>query len=115
LEQGLHANKFGIKNFRMLTITLTAARAKNLCGLAASSLPERAKKYYFFTSIENFSLENPAPILESVYLSPRNCEPGVYFPLVAAPSHFADRARSGLISGEARLGFRVPAISSEIH
>jgi hypothetical protein len=70
----------------MLTITLTAARATNLCGLAASLLPQAAKKYYFFTSVENFSLENPAPILEAVYLSPRNCEPGVYFPLVPAPN-----------------------------
>jgi hypothetical protein len=85
LEQGLHVSKFDIKNFRVLTVTLTAARARNLCELAASLLPQAAKKYYLFTSVENFSLENPAPILESVYLSPRNCEPGVYFPLVPAP------------------------------
>ena len=39
LEQGLHTRKFGIKNFRVLTVTLTDPRAKNLCDLAASLLP----------------------------------------------------------------------------
>ena len=84
LEQGLHAEKFGIKNFRVLTVTLTHARARNLCELAASLLPQRARKYYLFTSIENVSLQNPSPILDSVYLSPRDC--GVLFPLVPPPS-----------------------------
>lgn len=86
LEQGLHTKKFGIKNFRVLTLTLTEARARNLCQLAASAVPERARKYYLFASIEKFSLANPAPILQSVYLSPRNCEAGVSYPLVAPPS-----------------------------
>lgn len=85
LEQGLHTKKFQIKNFRVLTVTLTHARAKNLCELAAAVLPDRAKKYYLFTSIENFSLEHPAPLLESVYFSPRNCG-GATYPLVAPPN-----------------------------
>jgi hypothetical protein len=86
LEQGLHTEKFQIKNFRVLTLTLTPARARNLCALAAALLPERARKYYLFTSIEHFSLEKPAPILENVYLSPRNCGGGATYPLVAPPS-----------------------------
>jgi hypothetical protein len=86
LEQGLHAKKFGIKNYRVLTLTLTHARARNLCELAAAVLPERGRKYYLFTSVGNFSLENPAPILGSVYLSPRNCGGGGSYPLVAPPS-----------------------------
>ncbi len=86
LEQGLHTKKFKIKNFRVLTLTLTHARAKNLCELAAAVLPERARKYYLFTSIENFSLENPAPIFEGVYSSPRNREDGVFYPLIPPPN-----------------------------
>jgi hypothetical protein len=35
-EQGLHAKKWGIKGFRVLTVTLTDARARNLRDLAAT-------------------------------------------------------------------------------
>jgi hypothetical protein len=85
LEQGLHTKKFDIKNFRMVTVTLTHERAKNLCDLAASVLPERARKYYLFASLKNFSLDNPEPILGNIYLSPRS--PGdVYHPLVVPPT-----------------------------
>lgn len=85
LEQGLHTQKYGIKNFRVVTVTLTRARARNLCELAAGLLPERARKYYLFTPIDTFSLENPSPVLESVYLSPRNCGGAVHYPLVTPP------------------------------
>jgi hypothetical protein len=86
LEQGLHTKKFSIKNFRVVTVTLTRARARNLCELAAGLLPERARKYYLFTPIDIFSLEKPGPVLESVYLSPRNCGGDVHYPLVTPPS-----------------------------
>lgn len=84
LEQGLHVQKLGIKNFRVLTVTLTEARAKSLCELAASFLPERARKYYLFTSVNKFSLLNPAGLFESVYLSPRGGD--VLHPLVPGPT-----------------------------
>ena len=80
LEQGLHGQKFGIKNFRVLTVTLTEERAKNLCALASSLLPGRARKYFFFTSLKKFGIENPSPILKAVYLSPRNAH--LRYPLV---------------------------------
>ncbi|MBX9660394.1 MAG: replication-relaxation family protein [Nitrospiraceae bacterium] len=86
LEQGLHARKFGIKNFRILTVTLTDSRAKNLCDLAGSLLPERARKYYFFSALKNFSLENPAPILGDVYFSPRPGGSETRYPLVPPPT-----------------------------
>jgi len=69
LEQGLHTQKFGIKNFRVLTLTLTEARARNLCQLAVSALPERARKYFQFASIQHFSLANRADITECVPLA----------------------------------------------
>ena len=81
LEHGLHGQKFGIRNFRVLTVTLTEERAKNLCALANSLLPERARKYFFFTSLKKFGLENPSPILEAVHLSPRNAH--LRYPLVS--------------------------------
>jgi len=86
LEQGLHAKKFKIKNFRTLTVTLTHERAENLCALAASIVPERTRKYYLFTSLKNFSLDNVAPILETVYLSPRSIGTDVRHPLVPPPT-----------------------------
>ena len=87
LEQGLHTEKFSIKTFRVLTITLTDERAQNLSHLAASLLPERARKYFLFTSLKAFSLENPAPIFGDVYLSARNTEPGWRrFPLIPPPA-----------------------------
>ena len=74
IEEGLHRQKFGIRNVRVLTVAKTNERAKNLALLAGMLLPERARKYYYFSSLNNFSLENPSPILEAVHLSPRDAE-----------------------------------------
>jgi hypothetical protein len=71
LERGLHEDRFGIKNFRVLTITRTEERAKNLCATAQSYLPERwTWKYFLFSSLERFDLQNARPILEAVHLRP---------------------------------------------
>lgn len=86
LEQGMHVTKFGIKSFRVLTVTLTEERARNLCALACALLPEAARKYFLFTSIVHFSLDNPAPILGSVYRSPRDLTEDTRYPLVPAPA-----------------------------
>jgi hypothetical protein len=64
-------------------VAKTDERAKNLALLAGSLLPERARKYYFFSSLNNFSLENPSPILEAVHLSPRDAD--LRYPLVPPP------------------------------
>jgi hypothetical protein len=84
LDQGLHTKKYGIKNFRVLTVTITPERAQSLCALAASVLPERARKFYLFTSLTQFSLDAPDPVFRDIYLSSR--ESGTRFPLVPAPS-----------------------------
>ncbi len=73
-EQGLHAKKFEIKAFRVLTVTLTKKRADNLCKLAASLLPEGGRKYYFFTSLQHFSIECPAAMVGPVYHCARACD-----------------------------------------
>ena len=72
LKQGLHTRKFGIKKFRVLTLTLTEKRAKNLCATASTHLPVKARKYFFFTPLKRFGIENPSPIFEAVHLSARN-------------------------------------------
>jgi hypothetical protein len=70
IEQGRHQQKFAIKGFRVLTVTLTDARAKNLSAFAASVLPERARKYFFFTPIGRL-LESAEPFAERLCCCPR--------------------------------------------
>jgi len=84
LQQGLHDKKYRIKNFRVLTITITDSRAENLSVLASSFLPESARKYYLFTTLRNFSLEHPHPILGEIYRSPRSGGETRY-PLIPSP------------------------------
>lgn len=83
IEQGLHNRKFGIKHFRVLTVATTDARATNLAAMTQELLPERGRKYFFFSSLKTFSIESPAPILDSVHLSPRDIERR--YPLLPAP------------------------------
>ena len=85
LEQGLRAEKFGIKHFRVVTVTLTEERTTNLCQFAGSMLPDRAKKHYDLISIKKSSLENPAPIFDEVYLLPQSGEALARYALVPAP------------------------------
>jgi hypothetical protein len=71
-NQGLHVGKFNVKAFRVLTVTRTRARARNLCRLAQSLLPQGARKLFFFTSLEDLPFENPAAIFDPICFSPRD-------------------------------------------
>jgi hypothetical protein len=84
-EQGLHAKKWRIKGFRVLTVTLTDARARNLRDLAATILPERARKHFLFTSADNYGLSDPGPILRAIWLSAREGGQEGRHPLIAEP------------------------------
>jgi hypothetical protein len=84
-EQGLHAKKLGIKSFRVLTVTLTGARARNLRDLAGVMLPEGARKHFLFTAADNYSLQDPKPIFGDIYLSPRDNGQDVTYPLIPEP------------------------------
>jgi len=75
LEQNRQEKFFGVKWFRVLTLTLTRARADSLAELAADTVPDRLKKFFLFASRENFSLDNPAPIYEAIYRNPKNANP----------------------------------------
>ena len=81
-EQGLHARKHEIKSFKVLTVTLTDARARNLCDLAATMLPEGARKHFLFTGAANYSLHDPKGIFKEICLSPRVGGAGTRYPLI---------------------------------
>ena len=55
LANGAYTNKYGYKNFRVLTITLTDERELNLCRLALDVLPEVARRWFLFGSIDKIS------------------------------------------------------------
>lgn len=84
-EQGLHAKKMGIKSFRVLTVTLTVARARNLCELAGAMLPEGARKHFLFAAMDRYSLDGPNRIFGDIYLSARDRGQDVTYPLVPEP------------------------------
>jgi hypothetical protein len=88
LEQGRHTMRLGIKSFRVLILSRTAARAMNLCQMAASILPEWARKYFVFTSLGSFSLGNPAPLMGPICLYARDVGGALYplFPATAPES-----------------------------
>ncbi|MBK8151271.1 MAG: replication-relaxation family protein [Acidobacteria bacterium] len=46
LEQNRQTRAYGVKWFRVVTITLTNARSESLCELANQSIPENLKKYF---------------------------------------------------------------------
>jgi len=83
IEQGRHEKKFAIKGFRVLTVTLTDARAKNLSAFAASVLPEKARKYFFFTPLRKL-LESAGPFEERFCYCPRT--PDELHALAPAPT-----------------------------
>jgi Replication-relaxation len=69
---GGHEKKHGIKTFRVATVTLTEDRAGNLCQLAATVLPQQAKKFYLFSSRRHFSISAPSAILEEIFITPND-------------------------------------------
>ena len=94
-EQGLHANKFGIQSFRVLTVTLTEARARNLRNLAKTILPEGARKNFLFASADSYSFQEPSGVFGNICFSARDTDPRGAHPLVPQTEHaLANRARA---------------------
>lgn len=71
-QQGLHTKKYDIATFRVATVTITDERATNLCAAAEALLPPQARKFYLFTSRNQFSLNNPLSILEEIFITPKD-------------------------------------------
>jgi hypothetical protein len=68
-EEG-HTRRYGIKTFRVVTVTLTPGRARGLGELARSILPEVAHKYFLFASLDSLSLTHPYPLLTDIFAVP---------------------------------------------
>jgi len=70
-KQGKHSEKYGIKNFRVLTITKSKERARNLREVTKQA-DERQKGFsaFWFTSEENYSLEKPTNVLNPIWKTP---------------------------------------------
>ena len=82
-RKGLHTRRFGVKKFRVVTVTLTRERALNLCETAVKVLPEgAARQMFLFTSIEKFSLESPGAILGEIFVRPHDFGAGVRHQLI---------------------------------
>jgi hypothetical protein len=95
IEQGLHEKKFGVRGFRVLTVTLTDERARNLCTLAASVIPERGRKYLLFAPLKNLSAADPDPVSAPTCHSARTAGSNQRYPLVPSPNQL--QKESGVI------------------
>jgi len=74
MEDGLHTERYGIKTFRVLTITLTRDRTTGLGRGAREILPADALKYFLFASMDGLTLRNPELILGNLFLSPQESD-----------------------------------------
>jgi hypothetical protein len=70
---GQQTKRYGMRNFLVLTVTKSHERAQNL--LAATRRLDQAKgmlRMFLFGSEQNYSIQNPLPILESIWATPNH-------------------------------------------
>ncbi len=78
-REGGHSARYGIANFRVITVTLTKQRALNLCRkLQDAGL---ASKRFWFTDLSAISTNEPSRILEKVFVTPRDFREGALYSL----------------------------------
>ncbi len=76
-RQGKHSARYGIANFRVITVTPTKQRAMNLCEkLRKAGL---AFKRFWFTDLGAISPEYPARILKKLFSTPKDFEEGALY------------------------------------
>jgi len=72
-KQGKHTKRFGIKAFRVLTITKTEKRKGNLREITKKADDrQRGSLMFWFTSERNYSLQKPESILDAIWQSPKH-------------------------------------------
>jgi len=76
-REGRHTERYGIANFRVITVTLTKQRALNLCEKLRNA--GLGTKRFWFTDLAAISPEEPARILEKVFFTPKDFEEGAYY------------------------------------
>ncbi len=68
---GKQTEKFGIRHFRVLTVTTSPARCKNLIAAAAADADIRKDgRMFFFTTEEELPLAEPAKIFDKIWTMP---------------------------------------------
>jgi hypothetical protein len=79
-RQKKHEEKFGITLFRVLTVTSSAERQRNLLSSAeAAEDLRRLKRMFLFTTEEKLSLARPETIFEKIWTVPASVEPHALF------------------------------------
>lgn len=74
-RQGRHTARYGMSNFRVITITPTRQRAENLCRkLAGAGL---ASGRFWFTDLAAVSSDESGGMLEKIFFTPRDIAAGV--------------------------------------
>ncbi len=72
LDQKRQVEFFKVGWFRVVTLTLTQARADSLANLANEIVDEKMQKFFLFASREHFSLDQPNSIYDEIYKTPRD-------------------------------------------
>jgi hypothetical protein len=74
--QKKHTDKFGIKYFRVLTITSSAARCRNLvkAAEAADDVRENARLFRFAAE-KDLPLSSPESVLDKIWIAPGRGQP----------------------------------------
>lgn len=76
-REARHTERYGIANFRVITVTPTKQRALNLCRkLAEAGL---ASARFWFTDFAALSNGTPGRILENIFYTPRDFEGGTRY------------------------------------
>jgi len=72
-KEGKHTKRFGIKAFRVLTITKTKQRKENLRKITKKADDRQAGSFMFwFTSEENYSIQRPQSVLKPIWQTPKD-------------------------------------------
>ncbi|MBA7495120.1 hypothetical protein ES702_05699 [subsurface metagenome] len=72
-RQGRHTKRFGMKAFRVLTITKTKQRKENLRKITEGANDgQKGSLMFWFTSEENYNIDKPESILESIWQTPKD-------------------------------------------
>lgn len=66
LEQNRQIKAYGVKWFRVVTITLTQARADSLATLAGQAVPSAFRKFFLFAAVDKFSEYSSESIFDSI-------------------------------------------------
>ncbi len=76
-REGKHTARYGIGNFRVITVTPTRQRALNLCQkLRKVGL---GYKRFWFTDLDSVSLGEPASIIKKIFFTPKDFEQGALY------------------------------------